>query len=170
MGSDAPRVDEPAASPPAGRQGAQARAFEALRDVLVPEPREELDELVRAAFLAGWYAGAAWRAAPRGAAARPERPLMDPKTYCAEAIAELRAWAERRGARFEGHDRPQLIAVLAYFALRGPAPAAFGAELRRLAQESGRVGRTSLAAAAAAILRDWENRIGWGSWGTTRSG
>ena len=46
---------------PRGRYEAQVRAFEALRDVLVPERWEDVDELVRAAFLAGWYAGAAWR-------------------------------------------------------------------------------------------------------------
>ena len=81
---------------------------------------------------------------------------MDPKTYCAEAIAELRAQAEGRGDRFPGQSRVQMIVVLAHFVALDLAPAAFAAELHRLAQESGRLGRPSLAAAAAAVLRDWE--------------
>ena len=62
---------------PEDRLEAQVLAFDALREVLRPERWEGLDELVRAAFLAGWYAGTAWRpacATPlRGRRRRPER-------------------------------------------------------------------------------------------------
>ena len=62
---------------PEDRLEAQVLAFEALRGVLRPERWEDLDELVRAAFLAGWHAGTAWRPArtspPPGRRRRPER-------------------------------------------------------------------------------------------------
>ena len=57
--------------------GAQVAAFEALREVLRPERWEDAQELARAAFLAGWHAGTAWRPAraspPSGRRRRPER-------------------------------------------------------------------------------------------------
>ena len=48
---------------PEDRREAQVLAFEALRGVLRPERWDDIDELVRAAFLAGWHAGTAWRPA-----------------------------------------------------------------------------------------------------------
>jgi hypothetical protein len=45
------------------RRGADPRvvAFTALERALSPERWDDPDELVRAAFLAGWHAGALWR-------------------------------------------------------------------------------------------------------------
>ena len=63
--------------PPEDRLEAQVLAFDALRGVLRPERWDDIDELVRAAFLAGWHAGTAWRPArtslPPGRRRRPER-------------------------------------------------------------------------------------------------
>ena len=83
---------------------------------------------------------------------------MDPRTYCAEAIAELRAPTGSRPARFGGRDRFRLIAVLAHFALQDPAPAAFAEGLHALASDAERRGRAGLARAARAVLRDWRRR------------
>ena len=83
---------------------------------------------------------------------------MDPKSYCAEAIAELRAPAGHRPARFGGRDRFRLIAALAHFALRDPPPAVFAEGLDRLAWDAERQGRAGLARAARAVLRDWRRR------------
>ena len=83
---------------------------------------------------------------------------MDPRTYCAEAIAELRAPSGRRAARFGVPDRCRLIAVLAHFALRDPAPADFAAELHALATDAERRKQAGLARAARAVLRDWRRR------------
>src|SRR5215216_5687374 len=94
------------------------------------------------------------RAPPR----RPRSDPVDPKTYCTEAIAELRAPGGAPPARFGGRDRFRLIAVLAHFALRAPAPAAFTDGLDRLAADAERRGQPGLARAARAVLRDWRQR------------
>lgn len=60
MGSSAhPAVELPRF---ADRRAAQVAAFEALREALRPERWADAEELARAAFLASWEAGAAWRA------------------------------------------------------------------------------------------------------------
>jgi hypothetical protein len=60
---------------PEDRLEAQVLAFEALRRVLRPEWWDDVDELVRAAFLAGWHAGTAWRPArATPLSGRPGRP------------------------------------------------------------------------------------------------
>ena len=80
--------------------------------------------------------------------------LMDVRDYCQERIAEIHA----RPGRGDVKDRVQLVVVLSYFALRNPSAATFADGLRRLAQEADREGRRTLARAARAVLRDWQQR------------
>ena len=74
MGSDDPPTGGPLPRFPAEARAAQVHAFEALSGVLRPELWVDVDQLVRAAFLAGWHAGVGWRAAqPERRPARPAR-------------------------------------------------------------------------------------------------
>ena len=63
MEADTVHVGGLPAALPEDRLEAQVLAFEMLRQVLRPERWDDIDELVRAAFLAGWHAGATWRPA-----------------------------------------------------------------------------------------------------------
>ena len=84
---------------------------------------------------------------------------MDPHTYCEQAMAELSSKPTRRGAL----ERPQLLVVLAHFIRHELSDRAFARELRDLAESADRRGRLGLAAAARAVLRDWETRRAAGS-------
>ena len=78
---------------------------------------------------------------------------MDPHRYCEETVAELLARRARPGSDPEVLER---LVVLAHFFKRAVTAAEFEGELLRLAaDERGRVG---VAAAARAILRDWQSR------------
>lgn len=74
---------------------------------------------------------------------------MEPSRYCQEAIGELRDGAADAA-------RQQKIVVLAYYAEVSPPEEGFATDLRLLAQGAERDGRRSLAAAARAVLHDWE--------------
>jgi hypothetical protein len=80
---------------------------------------------------------------------------MEPRTYCQEAIDQLRG----RGAdRFPSAENKQIVVVLAYFAEQKPSERDFTSELKLLADSATRSGRPSLAAAASAVLSDWQAR------------
>lgn len=79
---------------------------------------------------------------------------MDPRTYCEQACAELLAARARRGSDPECLQR---IVVLAHFVER-PLPAdEFARALRDLSVDAAH-GRPGVAAAARAILADWQGR------------
>jgi hypothetical protein len=80
---------------------------------------------------------------------------MEPRTYCQEAMDRLRG----RGAEsFSGAEDKQVVVVLAYFAQQKPSERDFPSELKLLAESATRSGRSSLAAAASAVLSDWQTR------------
>jgi hypothetical protein len=83
---------------------------------------------------------------------------MDPYLYCEETIADL--LAERPDRRSQPEDL-QRVAVLAFLAQRRLSERDFARELRELAA-GGNHGRPAVAAAARAILRDWEARVAQG--------
>jgi hypothetical protein len=97
-----------------------------------------------------------WHVAP-GSYPRPEAAIMDPMTYCQQSIAEL----------LEGHARSgpdpgslQRAVVLSYLAeLRLPEPA-FTVTLGELTTRPAYARWAGVAAAARAILDDWEARRG----------
>jgi hypothetical protein len=78
---------------------------------------------------------------------------MEPRIYCQEAIDRLRV----RGAEsFSGAEDKQVVVVLAYFAQQKPSERDFTSGLKLLAESATRSGRSSLAAAANAVLSDWQ--------------
>ena len=79
---------------------------------------------------------------------------MDPHRYCEETIADLLA---ERPDRRSGPEDLQRAAVLAYLAQRRLSERDFARELRELAAGADH-GRPGVAAAAQAILRDWQAR------------
>jgi hypothetical protein len=81
---------------------------------------------------------------------------VDPRTYCQQAIAELRRKPTRRGAV----GRPQLLVVLAHFARLAPSEPDFARQLQQLAEAAERRGRYALAEAARVVLGDWQARRG----------
>ena len=76
---------------------------------------------------------------------------MDPHVYCRESVAELLAERVRRGS---DPARLQQAVMLAYFVERRPSHEDFARELHALA--AGVHGGPGVAAAAHAILRDWQ--------------
>jgi hypothetical protein len=80
---------------------------------------------------------------------------VDPRTYCHDAIEELR---RNPDARFPGKDGRQMIVVLAYYIQHEPSALDFPGQLKLLIQSAERSNRRSLAAAARAVLSDWETR------------
>jgi hypothetical protein len=80
---------------------------------------------------------------------------MDPRTYCERAIDELRGKQSRRFSPIEGH---QMVVVLAHFAQVKPSERDFSSQLKLLVQSAERSHRWSLAAAARAVLEDWQAR------------
>ena len=77
---------------------------------------------------------------------------MDPHLYCQETIAALLAQRADRRSRPEDLQR---AAVLAFLAQRRLSERDFAHELRELAAGADQ-GRPGVAAAAQAILRDWQ--------------
>ena len=87
---------------------------------------------------------------------------MDPRTYCEQALDELLA----RGADLAAdQDGTQRGAVLSYLAQLRLSEHDFAGELKRLSMRATRERRPTIAAAARAILLDWEARA---DQGTTR--
>jgi hypothetical protein len=84
-----------------------------------------------------------------------ERIRVDPRTYCERAIGQLRRETATQHRDVEGRQR---VVVLAYFAQQQPSARDFASQLRLLAESAERSRRTALAAAARAVLRDWEAR------------
>lgn len=83
--------------------------------------------------------------------------LLDPRTYCERAIEDLRS---TQRTRFGGLQSNQMVVVLAYFAEIQPEARDFTSQLKLLARTSERSNRWSLAAAAKAVLSDWEAQRG----------
>ena len=81
---------------------------------------------------------------------------MDPRTYCEHAMGQLRQKIATRPRDVEGRQR---VVVLAYFAQQQPSVRDFASQLKLLAESAERSRRSSLAAAARAVLCDWEARI-----------
>ena len=79
---------------------------------------------------------------------------MDPRLYCEETITDL--LTERADRRPRPEDL-QRAAVLAFLAQRRLSERDFARELRELAAGADH-GRPGVAAAAQAILRDWQAR------------
>ena len=79
---------------------------------------------------------------------------MDPHLYCEETITDLLA---KRAERGSGPADLQRAAVLAFLAQRRLSAPDFARELRELAADAHH-GRPAVAAAAQAILRDWQAR------------
>ena len=79
---------------------------------------------------------------------------MDPHLYCEETIADLLA---QRADRRSGPADLQRAAVLAFLAQQRLSERDFARELRALAAGADH-GRPGVAAAAQAILRDWQAR------------
>ena len=79
---------------------------------------------------------------------------MDPRTYCEQACAELIAERARRGSDPESLQR---MVVLAHFVER-PLPADECARALRDLSVDAVHGRPGVAAAARAILADWQGR------------
>jgi hypothetical protein len=73
---------------------------------------------------------------------------MEPIRYCQKAIDGLRETAV-------SVESQQKIVVLAYYAEVSPSREDFATDLRLLADGAQRDGRHSLAAAARAVLDDW---------------
>jgi hypothetical protein len=78
---------------------------------------------------------------------------MDPQTYCRQGCAALLA---ERGA---GYDAMKRAAVLAHFATRELSGPDFARELEELRRDAASAGRSALAGAAGAILRDWRGGL-----------
>jgi len=81
---------------------------------------------------------------------------MDPRSYCQHAIGQLRRETATRHRDVEGR---QMVVVLAYFAQQQPSERDFASQLKLLAESAERSRRRSLAAAARAVLSDWEARV-----------
>ena len=79
---------------------------------------------------------------------------MEPNRYCQQAIQELRQSMPSE-QRVEAQQR---LVVLAYFAAEPLQTRDFASRLRLLANSSERSGRSNLAAAARAVLEDWERQ------------
>ena len=79
---------------------------------------------------------------------------MDPQTYCTQTITDLFAERAERGSQPEDLQR---AALLAFVAQRRLSERDFARELRELAAGADQ-GRPGVAAAAQAILRDWQAR------------
>jgi hypothetical protein len=82
-------------------------------------------------------------------------PAMDPHAYCKDAIEQLRC---KDSGRFSGADDHQMVVVLAYYVQHKPSERDFAPQLKLLIQSAERSSRPSLAAAAQAVLSDWETR------------
>jgi hypothetical protein len=89
---------------------------------------------------------------------------VDPHTYCRQVIADLLSERRRQDA---GLSDRQVVAVLAHFALQKPSGRDFTAQLALLADSAERSHRRTLAAAARAILEDWQRRAAGESPGAT---
>ena len=89
---------------------------------------------------------------------------MDPRTYCRQVIADLLGKSRRQDT---GLSDRQVVVVLAHFALQNPSGRDFTAQLALLADSAERSHRRSLAAAARAILEDWQRRAAVEGPGTT---
>ena len=79
---------------------------------------------------------------------------MDPQTYCTQIITDL--FAERTDVPAD-RERLQRAAVVAFLAQQRLSERDFARELRELAAGADH-GRPGVAAAAQAILRDWQAR------------
>ena len=79
---------------------------------------------------------------------------MDPHLYCHETITDLLA---KRADRRSGPEDLQRAAVLTFLAQRRLSERDFARELRELAAGADH-GRPGVAAAAQAILDDWQAR------------
>jgi hypothetical protein len=80
---------------------------------------------------------------------------MDPKDYCARALAD----AATGSPEIRPVERAQVRVLLAHLARFGPPDEAeFAREIELLAERSEREGRRGLARAARRILADWAAR------------
>jgi hypothetical protein len=79
---------------------------------------------------------------------------VEPKRYCQQAIQEIR----RRMPSEPPTEAQQRLVVLAYFAEEPLETRDFASRLKLLADSSERSGRPTLAAAARAVLEDWETK------------
>ena len=84
---------------------------------------------------------------------------MDPRTYCEQSCAELLELRARGGSSPE---RLQRAVVLAYLAGQQPSTRDFERELEELVVNAVETGQPGVAAAARAILRDWQGRADGG--------
>lgn len=82
---------------------------------------------------------------------------MDPTTYCREAIELLR---EEQGGTLSDPSSFQAIVLLSSYGQQELVPEDFTAALRLLIDRAERSGRPNMAAAARAVLRDWQSRSG----------
>lgn len=80
---------------------------------------------------------------------------MDPRTYCEDAIRKLRSGDAASRKKMENN---QVVVVLAYFIQHEPSERDFASQLKTLAESADRSHRQSLAAAARAVLSDWQSR------------
>ena len=80
---------------------------------------------------------------------------VDPRTYCRRAMANSLG---RTRPRQDESIKRQVLVVLAYFAQQDTSERDFVAQLRLLGDSAERSGRPSLAAAARAVLHDWQAR------------
>ena len=85
---------------------------------------------------------------------------MDPRTYCQQTIKDLRSSDAKRFSGIEDH---QIVVVLSFFAQQTATERDFLTQLKLLAESAERSRRTSLAAAARAVLEDWQSRVSSGS-------
>jgi hypothetical protein len=80
--------------------------------------------------------------------------MMNPTTYCREAIEALR---QQRGS-FSAPAGQQVVVILSTYGQQGLSAQDFAMTLNLLAESSERSGRAKVAAAAREILAGWQSR------------
>jgi len=78
---------------------------------------------------------------------------VDPRTYCRQAMAKVLGQGRMQQ---DGLTDRQVLVVLAYFAQQETSERDFIGQLTLLGDSAERSGRTALAAAARAVLHDWQ--------------
>ncbi len=82
---------------------------------------------------------------------------MDPHLYCLEALDEIQDTPpDRVSRRFPDCDRAPLMLVLWSYAQVSVSAWAFVTDLELLAKHASQTGREPIAAAARAVLQDWQ--------------